>query len=245
MMDSPFYIVLSSSAKNGHFSVKLPYSLFFPYTEKWKVCLVELSLACSLNNITKDFIIFKDIDSEIKVEIPDGYYSTLGDLQLAIERSADAYQLPETFRIPSLNAQKNRLVISVKPNQYIILSENLANLLGMEKSNANLIFFNRKPLTVKSNIINTTFSGATQVFVYINVIEERILRDNMTKLLTFVTLEHNKLGGVVTSAPLPREYLPVRPGVYSEIEMKFELADGKSVNFNKGVVLVKLEFIRL
>ena len=78
--------------------------------------------------------------------------------------------------------------------------------------------------------------------LYINIVEDRILRNSLTNLLATLTLKESITYKSISHIPLPREQLKVKPGIYSKLEMKFELFDGTPVIFNKGTVSIKLEF---
>jgi hypothetical protein len=200
----------------------MPYPLSFKTSEKWKICLAGIVLPYSLTNIEHDYILFQDNIFKEKVDISDGFYASIPELQSAIERSITDNKIPCRFHIPRLNKKQDSIVFFVEKGQIITLSPNLAQLIGIDEELQNDFLFAHQSSRFKSKNKSVNFPGDTQVYVYVNMIQERILRDSVTSLLTVVTLNQKHRGGSISSEPLPREYLTVKPGVYSKIEIKFE-----------------------
>lgn len=100
-----------------------------------------------------------------------------------------------------------------------------------------------------SLLINSSVLKPRQFCIFSNLIEERMMNEDATALLTTISLQQEDIPrGSTTVSPYPLEFLKVKPGRYREVKIDIRVTEEKNnfkMNFSCGTVLFKLLFVKL
>jgi len=224
-----FYVTLYATSDVTDFSVETNRPLNFSGSEIWNVAVMEISLSSSLYNIKDDFIkIGKKKKSSRQLDLPDGVYPKYTDLYGTI-RSLE----------PRIGKDFSYSRITVRPNRTLQVSKNLSEVLDIPSKIENSSSEETLTFTPKMRPVTKYIS------VLSNIVEERMLGEDMLPLLTSFAIDGNYLGGVTIIEPYPLEYVRVKPGVHKIVHFELKSADGAPVRFRDNFLLIRLKFARL
>ena len=254
-MSEQFYVVLPSGSsekffpenKTSDYVTKLPKPL---YLRGNYLCGVsEITIPLSYNNIKHHDMYVTPVTLEhghnntytvtaygIKYEVAGGRYAK--DHILNVIRSAfSKYTLTMKFS----NATQ-KITLTVGKN-HLVMSETLFHVLGGEFD---------PPVTNRLFLKATTYRalhkfdftcGIDRFYIYLDIIEPRILGDVVTPLLTTIEVpivESNLHFGQVLNKRISNvRYLPISKSVVDHLRIQVRDGYGKPVQFEGGKVLIE------
>ena len=198
--------------------------------------MVEMHYPNSWDNVTDGRIIILQGTNSAKVMfVASGRYRTIDELLSAIHEALASFNMESSIRFTRDKIQ-NACSVEVKERDLKIkLSDNLANILGLENIYHK---FGKSRGTRMCDIAE----GFSSLYVYSNIVEPQIVGDVQAKLLRIVGVkEKSRMVNHVESFHHV-QYLPVSDNGTETIEMLIKRDDGRPVLFQTGKVIVTLHF---
>ncbi len=167
-------------------------------------------------------------------------YDQLDSIQSILGKINTLFQ-PENLRIREEDS-KIKLEYHKNSLHQIILDDSLALILGMDASYMNELD--------ETNLIVSSFPPDTidfgELFVYTDIIKSQYLGDVMAKVLRVVGLDYDRnvereYVGKLFDSP---HYIPLERNNIDTIQIHICDKLGRTINFTKGTVIVKLHFRR-
>ena len=249
---SDFYAVLPSNAsyqifKNNKlhtYKVQIPK---LPSTEgQWLVGLTEITYpSCWPNIVQYEYVYIKWDNSEEPMHYPieSGFYSSIPFL---LERIKYILTLNKSgvegkFHL-YYEEHINRVAISISQDAEftVSFSNKLAACLGFESIEQYSSGYNRAPFPADIN------DGFTALYVYSDIVQKRLVGDDMVPLLKVVPAEPMKRNQSHCWVKFQNvEYVPSIKTHVDTIEINIRRDNGEIVPFENGKVVVTLHFKRV
>jgi len=242
---SEFYMTLPSNAsletfpKNTQSDFKVRLQQPLRLEGKWQVGVVEVHYPNSWNNVTDGKIIITQKPGSAKVMfVETGRYRTVEEILNAIHDQLSNFNIQHAITFFK-NKIQNKCTVWVKETDLEIkLSENLANILGLQSK-----FYTYGANT--GELQCDISEGFSSLFIYSNLVEPQVVGDVQARLLRVVTVkerskEYNHVEGFQHV-----KYLPVANNRSETVEILIRRDDGRAVTFERGKVVVTLHFKRM
>lgn len=254
------------------FTVKLPRPISIR-KENWEVALAELIVPAESHNITRNNCGFNLVTKEasiifilqerssrrnyfdarasdglqgLQLKIPEGAYSSPGDLVETMQKLIDDAIGEEMQKILNLKIGYSKVAQRVKITSNdkqtgIELPRQLAELLGYRTQKESIAFmdlYTRFPYCPDMN------SGHNQMFIYSDVADFTFVGHLETQILRVVPVKNNKVtdGKHFTYEFANLHYVPVCKSNFDRIEINISGDTGESIYFAGGKSMVKLHF---
>ena len=251
-MVSSFYAVLPSNASHKVFEnnklhtykVQIPK---LPSTEgEWVVGLTEISYPSRWPNITElgtVYVKWNNSEESMDYPIPPGFYSSIDELLekikyiLTINKSGVEDKL-----LLHYEEVANRVFISIPRNGGFTFSfsHNIAAPLGFESNKLYSVGYTQAPFPADIN------DGCTAMFVYSDIVQKRLVGDDMVPLLKVIPAEPMKKKYSHSWVRFQNvEYVPSVKTHVDTIEINIRRDNGEIVPFESGKVVVSLHFKRV
>lgn len=240
-----FYVVLPSNASmktfadnsQNKFKVKLDTAL--PLEDgKWSVGLTEIQYPKTWRNLTDGYIeVLTTAERPQKFNFHNGYYPTVD----ALLRSAhDIFVNARMEKKVFMHHDKTRNRVLIKVNEPISFkfSTNVMNMLGFS---GKVDVFSSGFYTSDAPDISEGFSS---LFVYSDIVENRLVGDVMVPLLRVVPVRGSPSDpqNIQWESFKHVQYIPVNRTRADTIEVNISRDNGQSVPFESGKVVLTLHF---
>ena len=244
-----FYVTLPSNASakvypqnvNGHYRTRLERRLTLAPGE-WEVALTSMTYTNSWINVTTGRVQYKDLgdtsgDSPKTVDynIPTGKYSNIVQVLEAVRLLTMNHSIRDLVSIlysPIVNKVRTRVI---RESATLSLSDDLNEILGFRQGEVigypGLI--SRYPCDISR--------GMTGLFVYSDVIENRMVGDTRVLLLRIVPVKGQSYDNVSQDFAYP-QYHRVANYDNRDISIKVARDTGETIVFPSGKVSVVLHF---
>ena len=261
---SRFYVVLPSNSsmdvfpdnKVSSFRVNLPHSLNLD-PDKWEVALKEIQFSYSWYNIRrgKNIIIKKVIHSTMelgvqtrikKIEIPSGYYTNI-DKILDVIREHEADAVKEEKVTVEIDSTSKKTFVKI-PNYKVELDFNgsdVAKVLGFQPNTVvNRLMSLQSSRGFESELAaNIKHATHDSVYLYTDVIKERVVGDFMVPLLRIIPIQ-NRFGELISMEYSQPHFIDLNRGNINSIEIHIKDDLGDFISFESGKSIVTLIFRR-
>lgn len=210
----------------------------------WMVGLREIAFPRNWKNLQDGWIQihFNELDRTTKFLLKSGYYDSVSDLleqvhQLLInahiEKQVVLYYDDITARV-ILQNKSDHLLIS--------FSSQIKGILGFVSRRE---FYFDKGVHTGDRAVDMT-EGFSSLYVYTNIVENRLVGDSLVPLLRTVPFDTGKRRSIHQWIQFQHvEYLPVINSNSDVIEINIRRDDGTLVAFEGGKVVITLHFIRI
>ena len=232
------------------FTIPLPHPLSFPINEKWHVSIIEIQIPITVFNLEDD-----DIENKISITdskntiyhtyVNPGCYTNNKDLVWGINNKiVNVLKETDIVDIITLDTDGMRAIInteeqgkseSQKKGITITFSDRLASVLRLPK----IILPNQ--VIISSNHVDVWRDKST-IFIFSDILRERIFNDTMKPLLDHVLISNNNFGDQLLVQNYPPIYYPVAKDNYSTISIWITDQNFNPIKFRSGSVLLKLKF---
>ncbi len=247
MNDQSFYVVLPSNAStdvfpaNNQHTFKIKSQAILPLNDDWKVGLAEIQFPTLWRNVINGYITikFEEKANPLQCKLHDGIYQTVDELLKEISHVLKSAKLQNDV-ILQFDKIRNRVILQIlnKPPEFAIgFSQNISNMLGLSKKEGN--YYSPGVYIENSPDISEGFSA---LYIYSDVVRNRIVGDTMAPLLRVVPLEKNKKLSVNWVRFQHIQYLPVNKTQSDVIEVNIRRDNGDVVPFENGKVVLTLHF---
>lgn len=259
-----FYMTLPSNSsmiyhpgnKLSQYTTRLPQSIHL--TGKWEVGLVEIQYPHTWYNVKKGEVYveaatFNESDGSRdhleRVELRAGFYGDPGPLCKRLNRKIQRVVEDEGRILFEYDNLSNKVEITTK-FATIRVSEKLRQILGFDRNLLNIV--PRSPdssemvqnYSIKSHpgdgVVDMAH-GFYSMYVYCDIVEDRIVGDSTVPLLRNVPIE-GKHGDIITRTYENIHYLPVQKKMFDTLEINIRDDTGVLVPFERGKVTVTLHF---
>ena len=253
--------------KISDYIVHLPKELQLPGS--WEVGLAEIQFNHSWYDVdtTKYWVIYERGEVHIKTKLPSGYYQEPKQLIcLLLNQMKHDFQVKneelikngtltnpiqflldlrynDNSQLVQLNIRNNSSAPTridsdgvVRPSVLLHLALFLTEMLGFGESTFHNVDVFRSDRVVNMNPINN-------IYVYCDVIENRIVGHTLAPLLATISTE-GESGSIISKRYNKLQYQPVMKKSFSEIQINLRDDQGHSIRFRKGRVVVTLHFRR-
>ncbi len=249
-----FFVTLASNDRSmftnnsmSSFKIKLATALNLD-VDAWCCGLSEVIFCKSWYNITDTqdrppnnrlFVKLAGQDNYQVVAIKQGYYSSGFVLNYHWNEAIkaffpDAEQLPITF---TYNDYDMKITMTVAEGCEVFFSKETAATLGFEHD---------KVYTESATGVNAIDleNGIYSIFIYSDVIKERIVASSLVPLLRVVKVpkSYGQMESAIYSEP---NYFPVRNSQIDVIGIELRDDEGRLIEFTQGKVYVTLHFKRI
>lgn len=250
-MTSSFYAVLPSNSSmiefpknNQHtFKVKLPTTL--PYFEgEWKVGLSEIQFPSTWKNVVGGTVTIRFDDSHppVTFKLFDGVYSTISELINQIQKIFRNAQVDNDI-VLHYDDIKNKVILKVLDRSVgfgISFSQNILNMLGLTKLPGNFY-----TVGIYEEGHSDITEGFTALYVYADVVQNRIVGDSMVPLLRVVPVERIAKKSYINWVRFHHiQYVAVNKTLQDTVEINIRRDNGDIVPFASGKVVLTLHFTR-
>jgi hypothetical protein len=240
-----FYLTLPSNSSMSYFpkntlanyTVKLPQAI--ELSGDWEVGLVEIIYPHSWHNVPPDDVHIEvfDVGDPRKgksVEIDYGHYGSPKQLTTAIneafKKSAKSIQL-------HFNEVTHRMTFEFEGDHLVSLSGGLASMLGFDSTRIYRSHFERSIEAPRGVEMERGFDN---LYVYCDIVEQRIVGDVFTPLLRIVP-NTGRDGEVIRRVYDTPHFIPVSRKRFQTVEIDIKDDAGMSVQFERGKVLVTIQ----
>ncbi len=266
MIEKDFYLTLLSNSsmsyfpenKTSSFITQLPRRLYLD--GEWSVGLVEIQYPCTLLNVgaseNKIYLSFKTADAirvdmipndfmrtnaegyVVRTEIPSGFYSSIKHLLKSINDVVKGY-IELVFNTEELRTEINFKYENLKSIRF---SKTLSVQLGFEPG---------QPITKNSSTSeyqpHIILGLPSQMFVYMDIIENQLIGDVTTKVLRNISLDNSDYvyGSrkmLTFSAP---HYVKVLNRNFDCISIDLRTETGQLIPFEFGTLCLKVHFKKI
>ena len=251
-MVSSFYAVLPSNAsyktfKNNKlhtYKVQIPR---LPSAEgEWVVGLTEISYPSRWPNITDlgwVYIKWKNSEEPMSYPIESGFYSSIPFLLERMEYILSLNKSGVESKLSFVYEEFiNRVGISIAQNVdfTVSFSDNIAACLGFESNKQYSIGYTRAPFPADIN------DGLTALYVYSDIVQKRLVGDDMVPLLKVVPAQPMKKQYSHSWVKFQNvEYVPSVKTHIDTVEINIRRDNGDIIPFENGKVVVTLHFKRV
>ena len=232
--------------KSSDFSVPLPLHLSFPTKEDWKVSLLEIQVPITFFNlddsIRENYLSLREGSLRKVIKLSPGLYQTAEDLIEEINKHIKRTKLLN-FKNLKLDDTSQKVYVQLKEDQKIGFSERLARILSLPRK----IVFNpegKSKQIFKSETQIDAWRDFHNLFIYSDLVQDRIVNENTAPLLQTVSVNNNEFGNLLIRSYFPPEYLKTRYEHYSTARFWITNEIGDRVRFRTGSVVLKLQFIK-
>lgn len=239
----------------------------------WEVGLVDIMYPRNWFNLEKQYLVVtckdctqsdgldrEEVYTDITVPIPSGFYEDISDLITVLNASiyktfnhpvvksndGGIYRYADKFLYPvfryTLSDQKAH--INMQPSMTVVLSEDLAGVLGMEI---------HADLSASEGLNGEMFAESYKqakfrddlhaLYVYCDVLECVPVGDTLAPLLRIVEVSGSRDEMVHIQFDQPR-YIPIQKKCFDSIEIDIRDDTGDPVSFDTGKLIVTLHFRR-
>lgn len=249
MGDSWFYLVLPSNASmdtfpknNQHsFKIKIP-SPLLPIEGKWVVGLSEIQFPAVWRNVVDGSLTikFEDFDRPITFKLFDGVYSSIDELIVQIHKIIQQAGVENDITL-HYDHIRNRVLLKVNEKKAgfgVTFSQNILNILGLKRKAGD---FYKNGTYIESTADIT--EGFSALYVYADIVQNRIVGDSMVPLLRVVPIEKVSRKPFVNWVRFHHiQYVRVNHTQGDTIEINIRRDNGDIVPFEGGKVVLTLHF---
>lgn len=243
-----FYLTLPSNSSLSYFpnntltnyTVKLPQTI--DLKGDWEVGLVEIIYPHSWYNVHKGDVNFTVVTQREpvvlkKVAIDAGYYDNPRQLTTTINEAMKKYTNEKNVQL-HYNEVTQRMAFEFKNDNIVVLSQGLQAMLGFHSIQLNKI--PPYPMTEAQRVVDME-RGFDNLYVYCDIVEQRIVGDVFAPLLRIIP-NTGKDGEVVRRIYDAPHFIPVSRKRFETIEIDIKDDAGHPVPFERGKVLITLQF---
>lgn len=244
-----FYVVLPSNSSMKtfpnntlhSFKIKVPFSL--PSDEGgWSVGMSEIQYPSAIKNIVGGYMEVRFSNESMPMVIPmyDGMFKTIPSVIDQINTVLRNAQL-ENKVVLTYDEIRNRVIFEIKDDRDgfgISFSQNVLNILGLK----------RKPHEYYTNGVYTEnptdiSQGFSALYVYADIVENRMVGDSMVPLLRVVPVENKSRSSDIQWVRFNHiQYVPVAQRNSDVIEINIRRDNGEIISFEGGKVVITLHF---
>ena len=224
-MKHPFQIHLDSSCKiskeyyptntSVDFTVQLPKRLEF--RKNWSVTLKTISFGNSIHNVMDCWVKVTRGEQTVERKITDGYYSSVKKLVDELNKKLEGLL---SFSIAANQLEGYLFVNTLLPVDNIRLSDNLAKLLKLPKTNKTLNHVRTSGVIDLSELVPKHF------LVCCDFVENSIYGDNQIPILKFLPI-YKEDGTVLNYDLMYSDYLQMKMKTFDSIRIK--ILDGSGL----------------
>jgi hypothetical protein len=250
------YIVLPSNAsykefpnnKNHTYKVRLADRLRLDGSQ-WECALVNIHYSQNWYNVENCYLTVtvrqpaaedsgsKYTFSQYQMDIRSGRYQKVDDLIDEIEKVIVSFKLERSLTIYYDKVRDITFLMIHDDNTTVHFSKNLANIFGFNENES----YNRpsasKPFH-QSDISPDLDQGFTSLYVYCNLVENRLVGDASVRLLRVIPVRNQKgIRNMYEEVAIPH-YVPVTNTNTDVIEVNIRKDAGEVVSFRGGKVIV-------
>ena len=260
---SSFFITLPSNASldsypdnnPSNFTVDLNPAL--ELNGNYECSLVEISLPRSWSNVLKSDDLFLNLSNTAtkktqKINLNRGHYGTvqylITKLNAAVKPEFKQFSNPNpqtagraAFYFRHLfhwSTEIQKVFLAVPENVKLVLSDTLQRILGLERNNY------EGPLQAYAANIANIHTNINAFYVYGSIIENRHVGDVRAPLLRIVPIDNQNGGCDIFHSFTNLQYSPVRLSHFDRITINIRSGRGELIPFQKGIVIVTLQFRR-
>jgi len=236
------YLILPSNAlaadfpenKSSNFAISLPFVLFTPTKQRWKVGLMQIQLPLTFYNLEGDENIeVHTTDNENRqLSLPEGVYLTpekLCAVLNGIGTGSFHMKWRDGFRI-KLEPQVTKLVLSL----------NVAELLGYPLELTKHMNVDEKGYISSRTSVFDPWINFKVIFIECGLAEPVQINDSLRPILQSVTPPSHEFGDTFSYSFFPIDLLAVQGETHGVIRIKVTDARGKPIKFRAGNVVLVL-----
>jgi len=229
--------------KSSDFTVPLSYHLSFPSGQKWKVALLEIQVPVTFFNIDDsgqdNYLILKKGTHGETVKLSPGLYQSAIDLVQEINSHIRKIQID--FKLFKHDQTTGKVYVQLKEGEAIVFSRRIARILSLPRK---LRFSprGRARQVFKSRTVADPWRDFHHLFVYSDIVEDRILNGSTAPLLQTVSVTNKTFGNLLIRSYFPPEFLKTRYEHYSTARFWITNEVEDPVRFRSGSVVMKLQF---
>jgi len=236
------YLILPSNAlalefpenKSSNFTIPLPFVLFTPIKQKWKVGLTKIQLPLTFYNLEGDEnieVLATGVENR-HLSLPEGVYLTPEKLCVVLnEIGTGSFHMKwwDGFRI-KLEPHVTKLV----------LSSSVAELLGYPLELTNRMNVDQKGYISSRNSVFDPWINFKVIFIECGLVEPVQINDSFRPIIQTVTPPDHEFGDTFSYSFFPVDLLTVQGETHSVIRIKVTDARGKPIKFRAGNVVLVL-----
>ena len=203
-----------------------------------KIALVDLSISTAIKNVYKPYnamSISNAITGYQKVvHIPEGRYTLINDLVMAINQSIESISCGSSILFSLTDSGRVHVKISDEKPFQLSFKRLFANMLGFDNLSVSHNDIGNKP-------INLAFSIPNLIFIYTDTVQESVLSNVAVKLLKIISIsQYHKQMLLRSSFPIYhqigfKQYIPlIHRSNIDSISLELRTIYGELVQFEKN-----------
>ena len=210
---------------------------------RYEVALSEIQYPHSWSTFTKqDELVlywtddvFDTTKQHKRVKIPEGYYTTMDELCMAINYAYDEVRTTDTAYINFLHDPiRRRIKVKLEQNHGFSVNRELGEVLGLQPYK----FYGTSQY---ADSVSDVKRGFYTLYTYCSVCEPQVVSDHYVPLLRCVGIQ-GKDGVIITKTFTDPHYVTVNTNKFDTIEVNIKNDVGEDVSFRSGKVICKLHF---
>lgn len=227
----------------SNFTIPLSIPFEFPKNEHWRVELLEVQIPITFYNFedhSNRSIVFKDEQGEVVGEIQNGLYNSAEEIIKKINGLYFRLGLfRKRFQQVLYKKPTHTIQINLNKGQKIVFCPTLARIFGFPEI---LEIENGQESQAFESKVADPWKDFHHIFIYSDLVEDRILNSDSLPLLGTVSLKDNHFGSLLVRSFLSPEVLKPRYERYSTINFQLRNQVNQLVRFRSGSVVLKLKF---
>ena len=241
---------------NSIFKVKLPTTLHFNREKNWKVALTSISHPNIYSTFPGDrfdrMLLFRPSVTEQNPN-PDANAIVLRGSKIFKKEEEIIEDMNEVFKDPKggenfgeFILKDGVLTIDIKTKGYMVISNNVLNLLGyrglLSSKKGTPLVLNEGKHTKFEAPIDLTYLQPDYVIGYCDIVQPSIIGGEYTNILRIIPIPPERSDYIIQEFK-NKNFLPLLNTEISEIEINFRGHDGLVTNFSGSYkIIVNLEF---
>lgn len=217
----------------AEYKVKLPFHV--DLTGNWEVGLASITFPrtwFTIRNEDRRFFFDDGSGAFVVAFLPVGYYNSISEVIQALNKAiTDEGVKGMSFQ---LNTRSQKVTVVLGTSQRLSFENSLGIILGFG-NNIVLSKTTTAPYVCDLNI------GLQSLYVYLNLVETRIVGDVQANLLQIVPAQ-GKQGEIITVNYDNPQYTPLATRDFEVVEVLITDDTGKKVPFERGRVVITLNF---
>ena len=179
-----------------------------------------------------------------RVSVRDGKYETLATVLTEVHQALTSLHLEKSVQLQYDQERQQMFIRFIEPNCGVKFSSDLAHICGFSPD----ITYTQTSESDNSRKATTTpdvDAGYSNMYVYCNLCENRVVGDSLVPCLYNVPVKPSKRNNAIVHETIQSPmYVPTKAVDTDEIEIDIRRSDGEPVLFRGGCVIVTVDLRR-